>query len=54
MGSLYGAVIGSYLMAATQVFSTQYISSVVSDVAIFGIMIAILVFKPEGILEVKG
>jgi branched-chain amino acid transport system permease protein len=53
MGSLYGAVIGSFLMAATQVFSTQYMSSVVSDVAIFGIMIAVLVFKPEGILEAK-
>jgi branched-chain amino acid transport system permease protein len=50
MGNLYGAVLGSFIMAGTQVFSTQYLSAVVSDIAIFGIMIAVLVLKPEGIL----
>jgi branched-chain amino acid transport system permease protein len=54
MGSLAGAVLGSFIMAVTQVFSTQYISSVVSDMAIFGIMIIILLFRPKGIMGGRG
>jgi branched-chain amino acid transport system permease protein len=54
MGSLAGAVLGSFIMAVTQVFSTQYISSVVSDMAIFGIMITILLFRPKGIMGGRG
>jgi len=54
MGSLAGAVIGSFLMAGAQVFSTQYISSVVSDVAVFGIMIITLLFRPQGIMGGRG
>jgi len=50
MGNLAGAVLGSFIMAGTQVFSTQYLSSVFSDIAIFGIMIAVLLFRPKGIL----
>jgi branched-chain amino acid transport system permease protein len=50
MGSLAGAVLGSFIMAFAQVFSTQYISAVVSDIGIFGIMIGILVFRPRGIM----
>jgi len=53
MGSLPGAVLGSFIMAFAQVFSTQYIASVVSDIAIFGIMIVILLFRPTGIMGVK-
>jgi branched-chain amino acid transport system permease protein len=54
MGNLSGAVLGSFIMAGTQVFSTQYFSSVFSDIAIFGIMIAILLFRPKGILGGRG
>ncbi len=54
MGSLAGAVLGSFIMAAAQVFSTQYISAVVSDMAIFGIMIIILLFRPMGIMGGRG
>jgi len=50
MGSLPGAVLGSFIMAFTQVFSTQYFSAVVSDIGIFGIMIGILIFRPTGIM----
>ena len=53
MGSLPGAVLGAFIMAFAQVFSTQYLASVVSDIVIFGIMILILLFRPEGIMGVK-
>jgi branched-chain amino acid transport system permease protein len=54
MGNLSGAVLGSFIMAGAQVFSTQYFSTVFSDVAIFGIMIAVLLFRPTGILGGRG
>jgi branched-chain amino acid transport system permease protein len=54
MGNLSGAVIGAFIMAGAQVFSTQYFSSVFSDIAIFGIMIAVLLFRPMGILGGRG
>jgi branched-chain amino acid transport system permease protein len=54
MGSLAGAVLGSFLMAGAQVFSTQYISSVASDVAVFGLMIITLLFRPKGIMGGRG
>lgn len=50
LGSLAGAIIGSFVMAAAFVFSTQYITAIVSDIAIFGIMIIILIFRPTGIM----
>jgi branched-chain amino acid transport system permease protein len=53
MGSLPGAVIGSFIMAFAQVFSTQYIAAMVSDIAIFGVMILILLFRPVGIMGRK-
>lgn len=54
MGNLTGAVLGSFIMAGTQVFSIQYFSAVISDIAIFGIMIAVLIFRPKGILGGRG
>jgi branched-chain amino acid transport system permease protein len=54
MGNLTGAVLGSFIMAFTQVFSTQYLSAVFSDIGIFGIMIAVLFFRPKGILAGRG
>ena len=50
MGSLPGAVLGAFIMAGAQVFSTHYFSAHVSEIGIFGIMIAILLLKPEGIM----
>lgn len=50
MGSLVGAVLGAFIMAAVQVWTTQYFSEMVSNIAIFGIMILILIFKPEGLM----
>ena len=54
MGNLSGAVLGSFIMAGAHVFSTQYFSSVFSEIAIFGIMIAVLLFRPTGILGGRG
>ena len=54
MGSLPGAVLGAFIMAFAQVFTTQYISAVVSDIGIFGIMIGILIFRPKGLIGGRG
>jgi branched-chain amino acid transport system permease protein len=53
MSSLGGAVLGAFIMAFVQVFSTQYISEVMSSMFIFGIMIIALIFKPEGLMGAK-
>ncbi len=54
MGNLTGSVLGSLIMAGTQVFTTQYLSAVFSDISIFGIMIAVLLFRPKGLLGGRG
>ena len=54
MGNMTGAVLGSLIMAGTQVFTTQYLSAVFSDMAIFGLMIGVLLFRPKGLLGGRG
>jgi branched-chain amino acid transport system permease protein len=53
-GSLSGAILGSFIMAFASVFSMQYIAAVISDIAIFGVMIMVLLFKPTGIMGGKN
>jgi len=54
MGNLNGAVLGSFILAGAQVFSTQYLSATFSEISIFGLMIAILLFRPKGITGGRG
>ena len=49
IGSIPGAVIGSFILGCTESFGTGYISSDYEDVFAFVFLILILVFKPEGI-----
>lgn len=50
IGSIPGAVIGSFILGWTESFATGYISSDYEDVFAFIFLILILTFKPEGIL----
>lgn len=50
MGSLPGAVVGSFVMAFAQVFTTHFVASTVEEVGIFAMMILILIFLPKGIM----
>lgn len=50
MGSITGAVIGAFVLAIVEVLSVAYISSSYRDAVAFGVMFAILVFRPNGLL----
>ena len=56
IGSIPGAVLGSFILGWTESFAAGYISSDYEDVFAFLLLVLILIFKPSGILgrtEVK-
>lgn len=50
IGSIPGAVLGSFVLGWTESFFTGYISSDYEDVFAFIILVVILIFRPSGIL----
>jgi branched-chain amino acid transport system permease protein len=50
IGSIPGAVLGSFVLGMTESFGAGYISSAYEDAFAFVILIVILIFKPSGIL----
>lgn len=50
IGSIPGAVLGSFVLGMTEAFGTGYISSDYEDVFAFLFLIIILIFKPGGII----
>jgi branched-chain amino acid transport system permease protein len=50
IGSIPGAVLGSFILGWTESLGTGYISSDYEDAFAFIILILILIFKPDGIL----
>jgi len=50
IGSLPGAVLGSFVLGFTESYATGYISSDYEDVFAFAFLILILIFKPSGLL----
>jgi branched-chain amino acid transport system permease protein len=50
IGSIPGAVLGSFVLGWTESFAAGYISSDYEDVFAFLILILILIFKPSGLL----
>lgn len=48
-GSLGGAVIGGLGLGVLEIMTSGYITSAYRDAVIFGILLAFLVFRPEGI-----
>jgi branched-chain amino acid transport system permease protein len=53
LGSLPGAIVGSIIIALLQTFVGTYISSTYETVATFGVMLAVIIVRPEGILPVR-
>lgn len=56
LGSIFGAVIGGFLMAFVETMSAAYIpgGSAIRDVFSFGVLLLFLIFRPSGILgEIK-
>lgn len=50
IGSIPGAVLGSFVLGLTESFGTGYISSDYEDVFAFIILVMILIFRPSGLL----
>ncbi|MBI9088938.1 MAG: branched-chain amino acid ABC transporter permease LivH [Desulfobacterium sp.] len=50
IGSIPGAVLGSFILGWTESFFTGYISSDYEDVFAFIILVVILIFRPSGLL----
>ncbi len=50
IGSLPGAMLGGLLIGLVEAFYASYFSAEYKDVAVFGILILVLVFRPSGLL----
>jgi branched-chain amino acid transport system permease protein len=50
IGSIPGAVLGSFILGLTEAFAAGYVSSDYEDVFAFSLLVLILVFRPAGIL----
>ncbi|MDD2463803.1 MAG: branched-chain amino acid ABC transporter permease LivH [Desulfobulbus sp.] len=50
IGSIPGAVLGSYILGLTEAFATGYVSSDYEDVFAFSLLVLILTFRPAGLL----
>jgi branched-chain amino acid transport system permease protein len=51
LGSLPGAVIGSLILGLAEMLTTAYISSQYRDIVVFGMLIATLLFRPNGLFS---
>ena len=54
MGSIKGAVIAGLLLTQVQSISSLYISPVWSDPLLFGIMVLVLMWRPQGLFGRLG
>lgn len=53
IGSIPGAMLGGYIMGIAESLTKGYISTRLSDAVVFGILILVLLFKPDGLLGKK-
>ena len=54
IGSIPGAVLGSFILGLTEAFATGYVSSDYEDVFAFSLLVLILIFRPAGLLGVTA
>lgn len=50
IGSLPGALVGGLAVALTEAWTAAYVGSAWREVAVFSLLVAILVFRPQGLL----
>ncbi len=50
IGSLPGAVLGGFVIGLIEAFWSGYFNAAYKDVAVFGILILVLIFRPSGLL----
>ena len=49
IGIIPGAMIGGFVIGIVEALTKAYISTELADAVVFGILIVVLLFKPEGI-----
>jgi branched-chain amino acid transport system permease protein len=54
IGNIYGAMIGGILLGVLEGIGAGYISSMYRDAFAFGVLILVLIFRPEGLLGEIG
>jgi branched-chain amino acid transport system permease protein len=50
IGSIPGAMLGGLVIGLAEAFSTGYLSSTFYDLIVFGLLIAMLLVRPTGLL----
>jgi branched-chain amino acid transport system permease protein len=48
IGSIKGAVVGGFLLGAVEILSAAFLPSTYRDMIVFGLLLIILLFKPQG------
>ena len=54
IGSVPGAILGGVLIAVLEIFWAGYLSADYKDVAVFGLLALVLIFRPSGLLGVEA
>jgi branched-chain amino acid transport system permease protein len=49
LGNLHGAMVGGLILGVIEVLSVAYLASSYRDAFAFAVMIAILLFRPQGL-----
>ena len=50
IGNLAGAMLGGFLIGLIEALTTQFISDQWSNVVVFSVLVAVLIFRPSGLL----
>ena len=53
LGNIRGAMLGGMLVGITEVMSAAYISFFYRDIFVYGLILVVLLFRPEGVLGKK-
>lgn len=54
MGSITGALVGGMVVGLAEVLTITYVGSTWRDVVTFGLLVAILLFRPQGLFGTRG
>lgn len=53
LGNVYGAMVGGIIVGLLETFTVGYWSATYQDVVVYGVMIAVLMFRPSGMFGAK-
>jgi len=53
-GNMYGAVVGALIIGLVETFSAAYIGSMYKDFIVFGLMVFVMIVRPNGLFNAKA